>query len=91
MKKELCYLSFYLSLSLILNSCRTSLPIQRPIVETCITGDSGLICTLEDRTYIRPSNNDICTNPEDYQKYEEYVLELEMRYSICLANPKRCN
>lgn len=81
-------LGFFLSISLV-SSCQTSLG-PRPEIETCITGDAGLVCTFKDETYIRPSANDICTNPSDYGTMEDYITDLEKRLARCLAAPKRC-
>jgi hypothetical protein len=81
-------LGFFLSISLV-SSCQTS-PINRPEIEMCITGDSGLVCTFKDETYIRQPANDICTNPTDYGTMEDYITEVERRLARCLASPKRC-
>ena len=89
MKKEWLYPVYFLGISVVLSSCQ-GLPVNRPNGEICITGDSGLVCTLDDRTYIRPASNDICTNPKDYGLMDEYVLEIEKRLKRCLASPKRC-
>jgi hypothetical protein len=83
----LCLVSF-LNISLV--SCNGHLG-PRPEIEQCITnGDGTLSCTFQDETYIRPSDNDICTNPDDYATMEEDYLDVRKRLEVCLASPKRC-
>jgi hypothetical protein len=51
-----------------------------PIIEHCITGETQLICH-DDRLptgkqdYVRPANNDICTNAQDFNTLMNWVKE----------------
>lgn len=67
--------SVLLIILVMLSGCKTF-----PIVEICIHGENALICVdkrlpPEKQNYSRPWNNDICTNPDDFNSMEIWVRQ----------------
>lgn len=69
---------------IIAQSCQSD-TFRRPIVESCISnGDGSAECTFKENSYHQDTTvNFVCTSPESYGKYLEYVLELEERLKKC--------